>query len=381
MDEIYDVVVIGCGSMGSATIYELSKLNLKVLAIDQFSSPHEKGSHTGESRIIRQSYFEHPNYVPLLQRSYQLWDDLERNSNQALFTKCGLSYFGKEGNLLLQGVRSSAEKYKIELIQNQDASTKISSTINMASIEDVIFEPQAGYVEPEKCISAFKKLATNNGAKIIENCKVNNITSKSNVQQIECSNVTFFSKRVIVTAGAYVNSLLQIQNLDLKVTQQSMVWMKPKSTEMFESQNFPCWFVANEESDGAFYGFPIVPNSIYPNTVKIAYHYPATAIQPHEIKPEINKEDLKEMKQFIDQYFPEAFEEMVDSKNCLYTVSKDEHFIIDFLPDNPSILFATGFSGHGFKFVPVIGEILSQLSINGTTILDVDFLKLDRFTG
>ncbi len=362
--------------MGMAATYYCAKSGAKTLAIDQFEPPHESGSHTGESRIIRMAYFEHPDYVPLLKRAYSLWAEIENLSSQKLFFKSGLSYFGNPDGILLKGVKKSANEYNVPILQNEEVpSYARSDVIHVPEHFECIFEENAGYVVPEKTISTLRSMAKRQQAEFLFNEQVIDIDYQNEDVIVKTKTHAFSSKKVIITAGAWTSRLLPYFEKSLTVTQQSLFWLKAKDSERFKVENFPCWNITPEGQAGLFYGFPLIDN-----LVKIAYHHPSIPIDPDHKEIEAPNSDRVDVNSFIDQYMPQAFHKIVKSKTCLYTNSTDENFIIDFLPDsNNKVIIGCGFSGHGFKFVPVVGEILCNMALEGIGSKLSAFLSLSRF--
>jgi sarcosine oxidase len=381
--EKFDVIVIGVGSMGSATCYNLAKRGHRVLGLEQFNSPHEKGSHTGQSRIIRKAYFEHAAYVPLLNRSYDLWREFEHVSNKKLYHQTGIVYTGEPHNENIKGIISSAEQFNIPVEElSADTASKKFPQLRTPPTFKTIFEGDAGFITPDPAISQYILQAEKLGASIRQHEEVVSWDYESNQFLVKTTKSRYRAERLIVTAGSWTSKLLPQINFRLKVTEQFLFWIDVKDKERFALGNFPCWFIEDPEL-GTFYGFPILPNQISgPFGFKIAHHAPGESVNPdHPVK----KNPIKyydKVKRVIEKYLPEANGEINASKSCMYTYSPDSHFIIDHLPGfNDNLTIACGFSGHGFKFVSVIGEILSDLAMNGTTSHPIDFLRLSRFTG
>jgi glycine/D-amino acid oxidase-like deaminating enzyme len=160
-----------------------------------------------------------------------------------------------------------------------------------------------------------------------------------------------------------------------------LAWVNPKKADVFSLGNFPCWFIEDPER-GMFYGFPILPSDKFegPAGLKLAHHAPGQLWDADKVSTENLKTDEGNLRYVLEKYFSEAGLEILDVKHCLYTYSADENFIIDYLPDyDKQVVVACGFSGHGFKFVSVVGEILSDMAVRGKTELSIDFLSLERF--
>ena len=386
----YDVIVIGVGSMGSATCYYLAKRGYKVLGLEQFDISHENGSHAGQSRIIRKAYFEHPDYVPLLERAYENWKTLEDESGQQLYFKTGLLYAGKSTNEIIKGVKLAASLYNIELekLNSKDVGDRFSQ-FDFPGNFDVLFEPEAGFLPPEKAIRLYASEATKNGTTIHANEKVIGWSARTSLEKKEGSGITvktdkhtYQCNKLVITAGAWSGKMIPGFSNKIKVTRQFVAWIKTKNDDQFTLNKFPCWMIGDDDKHGCYYGFPLLDTKKFgePAGLKLAHHFPAQTTDPDNVNRQTTKEDIEDLNYCLDKYLPGIFESILSTKICLYGNSPDENFIIDKLPGyEENVSIACGFSGHGFKFASVIGEILADLAIKGKTDLPIDFLKATRF--
>jgi sarcosine oxidase len=379
----FDIIVIGVGSMGSSACYNLSKKGYKVLGLEQFDITHENGSHAGQSRIIRKAYFEHPDYVPLLSRVYEGWKTLEEETGEQVYFKTGLLYSGYRDNEIIKGVKQSASLYNI-YIENPDralAERKFPQ-FKIPETFDTVFEPDAGFVTPEKAIRLYAELAKRYGAVIQTNEKLIEWKKKADGVIVKTNKEIYRCNKLIITAGAWAGKLIPGLANKIKITRQFLAWMKPKHPEKFSLNNFPCWMIADEDMPGCYYGFPMLSTEKFgpPEGLKLAHHYPAMVTDPDNVNRTVTNEDIENLKYAMNKYFPGEFDGVLSTKICLYANSPDENFIIDRLPGyEENVFIACGFSGHGFKFVPVVGEILSDLAIDGKTKLPIEFLNANRF--
>lgn len=381
MDNNYDVIVLGVGSMGSSTCYHLAARGLKVLGLEQSTIVHEQGSHHGQSRIIRKAYFEHPDYVPLLKRAYELWNNLEADSGEKLYTETGLLYAGNPESALIKGIHDSASIHGIPVesltaAQNRD----VYPVFNFPDSFEVIKEPGAGFLNPEKCIRIYAQKAIEKGASIMANTKV--LSWKSFESHIEVITTAgkFYSDKLVITTGPWMSQILSGMVKHLKVTRQTVFWAEMKYPERFSSDRFPCWLAEHPDTGEYFYGFPILHLEKFgqPVGLKFAQHNPGEIVNPDTVNRVVSQEECDHISTNIKTFFPGSFKSILRTKVCLYTYSSDEHFIIDKHPDDPRVVFAGGFSGHGFKFSSVTGEILADLTINGSSGMPIDFLSLSR---
>lgn len=376
---MYDVIVIGLGSMGSAALYHFAKAGVRVLGIEQFGIVHDKGSHSGQSRIVRKAYFEHSDYVPLLSAAYQGWEDIQGECGEKLFYKTGLAYFGPSDHPVMNGVKDSSFKYKIPLSANDYS---IFNQFQFNEKVEYLFEPEAGFALTDQTIRSYIKLAQEHNAQVKSSEQVIGISQKPDHISIKTTVDDYKTEKLVITAGAYINQLIDFINLELNVSRQLIAWVKPKSRKLFDLNSFPSWMIADDEYEGVFYGFPILSKQKFGGNelLKVAHHALGDVIEPSELQhfdPDIEKAKIESI---LKKYIPDAIGEIVSITACMYSNSTDEDFVIDFVPNtNENVVVATGFSGHGFKFVPVIGEILKDLALNGKTDYLIEFLNIDRF--
>jgi sarcosine oxidase len=377
----YDHIVIGAGSMGSAASYYLARGGNKVLALEQFGAlPHENGSHAGQSRIIRKAYFEHPDYVPLLFHAYQNWNEIERISGQKLFFKCGLVYKGPANHSVIRGVLEAGKKYNIPL--SEIASSDVPGSYFRRNEDLILLEEDAGFVLPEKTISTYLSEAKKNGAEIRTSCEVLEWAVKGDEVELKTNTGTLYANRIVITAGAWSSRMLKQFSIPLTVTRQVLVWVEPGDQERFVPERFPCWVIAETGTAGVYYGFPFLESASFPGPsgLKFAWHHPADPTDPNQVDRDIHDREIQEVTRNVFAHIPALTGKVSASKTCLYTNTPDENFIVDVLPGtNSRVIVACGFSGHGFKFVPVMGEILADLATKGRTQLPIDFLSLKRF--
>jgi sarcosine oxidase len=380
----YQTIVIGVGSMGAAACYYLVRRGNRVLGIEQFDLPNDRGSHAGQSRIIRKAYFEHPDYVPLLQRSYDNWRAFENEVSNRYYFDTGVVYFGTNDNPTMVGVRKSAELYHVP-IHNYDIKEqrKRWPMFRLPDNFEAILEPDAGFVTPERTISGFAAEAEKLGATILRRTAVRSWKYERGRVRVITDKGEFTAEKLVISAGAWTANLLPQLQRRLRVTRQMLAWVMPRNTAQLSPEKFPCWFVEDPDL-GSFYGFPVVHDSISPGPVglKLAHHYDGEPSRPDEVDGPVPEAEIEKLRNFLRTYMPDVGEDIIATRKCLYTNSPDEDFIIDLLPGHDGrVTIACGFSGHGFKFVPAVGEILADLATNGKTDLPIDFLSLKRFDG
>jgi len=377
----YDCIVIGVGSMGSAACYYLSKQNLRVLGLEQFTSPHKKGAHGGYTRIIRKAYFEHPDYVPLLKRAYENWQELEKHSGEQLYVPTGLLYAGPSGNDLLKRIREAARLYAIPLEEwNNEKLQKQFPQFTLPNNAEIMFEPEAGLLYPDKAIEAMIRLSIEGGADIRQECAVLNWKANANGVTVQTATDSFTADKLIITAGPWAGAMIPGAQQHLTITQQTLAWYAPPKNILSNAGDFPCWLIAVDGVPGAYYGFP-ANSEQGPAGWKVAHHYPGNPIHPDTKNRAISADELQTLENFAIQYLGITPGALISTQTCLYSNTPDEHFVIDHLPNTyQRVSVAWGFSGHGFKFTPVVGEILADLCIHGKTTLPAQFLEWARLS-
>ena len=376
----FDVVVAGTGSMGSAACAFLAHRGYAVLGLEQSGTvPHANGSHSGQSRIIRKAYFEDPDYVPLLERAYQNWQALEKASGHTLYHETGLLYVAPPGHPLLAGVKKAAAAFSIPL---QPAQQHPARTVFNLPGAEFLLEPGAGFLLPESCIRAFLQQALAHHATIHTGEKMLSWEKQPGYIRVQTNKDVYHCRKLIITAGAWSEPAIRRLPVTLTVTRQLLLWAEPDDPSFFLPEQFPCWLLADETLEGAWYGFPYLSGPAYPGPpgLKFALHHAGEATAPDQVQREISAAELQTVTQAAQRFFRPAGCRISASSTCLYTNSSDENFIIDFLPGtDKDVVIACGFSGHGFKFASVIGEVLAELATRGSTELPIGFLSLNRF--
>ncbi len=373
----YDVIVIGVGSMGAATCSHLAKRNVSVLGLEQFDIPHNRGAHHGLSRMIRQSYYEHSSYVPLLKRAYELWHELEDETECQLLTLNGGLYIGPADGEIVKGSLQSALDHNLPH-QHLDRAA-IADRFPQFSLPDdfeALYEENAGFVVPELAVGSHVELALRHGAELHGHEAVIDWSTNTSGVTVTTDQSTYQAGHLVITAGAWSARLLESLGIPLTVTRQVLGWTTPKQQNLFTPERFPCWFIESEPGFG-HYGFPILPGQ---PGFKSALHKPATIVDPDKVERAPLPEDESTIRTALASYIPDANGPLLALRTCLYTNSPDSHFIIDHAPDHHDRLtLATGFSGHGFKFAPVVGEILADLATKGNSLHSIDLFSLKRF--
>jgi sarcosine oxidase len=373
MARLYDVVVVGVGGMGSAALYHLARRGKRVLGIERFEIANELGSSHGHTRIIRQAYFEHPSYVPLVRRAYDLWRELEAAAGEQLLWITGAV---EGGPRIFEGaVRSSIEHgLPFDELDGAEISRRFPG-FHLPSDLRVVYQRDGGFLLSERCILAHVAQARKHGAEVRTGEPVLDWSAGENGVRVRTERGTVEAGRLVLTAGAYSQEVAQLPPGLVVAQRQVLGWLEPSRPELFTPERFPVFNLALAE--GHVYGFPMhgVPG------MKIGYYdHEGAKGDPDSISREVGADDEAPLRRFAERYFPEAAGAALDLKACLFELSPDEHFLLDRHPESDLAVVGAGFSGHGFKFCPVVGEILADLALEGETLHDIGFLRLDRFS-
>lgn len=372
--KVYDAIVLGVGGVGSAATYHLAQRGMCVLGVDRFQPPHDRGSSHGQSRVIRQAYFEHPDYVPLLRESYRLWRDLESNTGRSLLNQIGIVTVGPTSGVMVPGVLRAAEEHglSVEQLSAIDVERRWPGLRVRDDLAGV-YDPAGGYLLVEECVQTHLDAARSAGAEFLMNTEVFAWSADGRNIRIRTSNGEMICERLVISAGAWARTLLDDLKSDLEVRRKSLFWFETDVPEYDVAAGFPIFFF--ELPAGLFYGFPKVDA----RGVKLAEHSGGhTVADPLAVDRTVDAVEQRRLVEFTAAHLPGVSPRVSDHSVCLYTMSPDEHFIVDRHPRHANLVVAAGLSGHGFKFTPVLGRALAELAIDGRTDLPIGFLSLQR---
>lgn len=371
----YTCVVLGLGGMGSAALYTLAKRGVSVCGIEQFGAAHDRGSSHGETRIIRKAYFEHPDYIPLLNRSYDLWEELQSAARQPLFVRCPMIVAGKPDAEVIKGLELCYRRYDLPYERwNAAEARQRYPQFRLPDDFVVYFDPIAGFLHVEACVASHIHLAKELGATVFLNEKVIFWRDDKNGVLVKTHRREVAAEKLIITAGAWTGSALASLKLPLEVWRRVVFWYTSSNLSEFEMGRFPIFYIESER--GGFYGFPVINES----GLKVAEHTtPQVIPEPDKLNRDLEAHDERSALEFLQQFLPQLQPRRTKFSVCMYTMTPDGNFITDRHPHFPNVTLAAGFSGHGFKFATVGGEILSDLAMEGTTQHPIDFLRLYRF--
>ena len=383
MAQTYDVIVIGLGGMGSATAYQLAARGKRVLGLERHTPAHDRGSSHGQSRIIRQAYFEDPAYVPLLLRAYELWQQLERETAQDLLVITGGLMIGAPASGVVRGAIRSAEEWHLaHEVLDAAAIRRRFPLFTPQPNEIALYEALAGFVRPEASVAAHLARAGALGADLHFGEPVIGWEARPDGEGVRVTTAkgTYEAARLVVSPGPWAPDLLARLNLPLEVERQVMYWFDPVGGDApFQPERCPI-YIWETAPDVTVYGFPA---SDGPGSgAKVAFfrvpgeHQVTT---PETIDRAVNDAEIAQMRDAVAERIPALNGTFRQAKTCMYTNTPDEHFVITTLPDAPQVAVAAGFSGHGYKFASVVGEILADLATEGATRHPIELFNPRRF--
>ena len=373
--ESFDVIVGGVGGMGSAALMHIADRGRRVLGLDQFSVPNVLGSSHGETRIIRLAYFEDPSYVPLLRRAFELWRELESRSGERLLRVTGGIDAGAEHSRVFSGSLQSCVEHGLphEVLDSAEVTRRFPA-YRLPQAHRAVYQRDAGYLVPEACVDAHARLAVASGASLHANEGILHWESGGAGIIVHTARAEYTAERFVICAGPWAARLVPSLSGMAVPERQVIGWFRPAHPELFAPERFPIF--VNEVAGGTFYGFPI---HTIPGFKLGRFHHLQEQVDPDTIDRAIRAADEGLLRDHVRSCFPDADGEMIEAATCMFTNTPDEHFVIDLHPEMPDVVVAAGFSGHGFKFCSVVGEVLADLALEGTTGHDTKLFRIDRF--
>jgi sarcosine oxidase len=371
----FDVVVCGLGATGSATVLHLANRGLRVLGLERFAPGHDRGSSHGGTRIIRLGYFEHPSYVPLLRRAYELWRELAGAWGKPLLHVRGIVEIGHPDGRLVSGTLASSRLHALpHEVLTASQLARSYPAFKLPPNYVAVHQPDGGFLEVEPSIEASISLAKAAGAEIRGSTRVLAIEPRAGMVRVATDAGPIDAGTAIVTVGAWMSSLLPELSPQLRVTRQVTGWFAASNPKLFPAGTFPVFMI--ESRHGIHYGVPPHADA----ALKVAkHHHRDQAVDPDGYDRTVSRDDETVIRAAIREYIPAADGPLIAAKTCLYTMTRDGDFLIDRLPGHGNIIIASACSGHGFKFAPVVGEILADLATAGGTRHDISRFLLSRF--
>jgi monomeric sarcosine oxidase len=355
----YDAIVVGGGTMGSAAAWDLAKRGLRTLVFEQFAPIHALGSYAGKTRIIREVYAESPDYVPLVHRSETLWAELEREVERQLFFRTGGIDLSAPGYVQAYDARRAAIEHGLEHEWLDGSEVRHRWPAWHLGDEWVgCYSPRTGFLLAEESVASLTLAATRRGAEVRANEPVRWWQASDSGVEVRTDLATYGAERLVIAAGAWARQVLSQLALPLLVLRKVVWWFDVDDPAPFEPGRFPIFLT--EGDTGAIYGFPVRGNE----GIKIGNHSGGLPTSPNDVDRTAHPEEIAEVRPFVRQFLPGVSGRVVDRAVCLYTLSPDRDFIVDRHPEHANVVLAAGFSGHGFKFAPVIGELLGTLALD-----------------
>ncbi|HKA55388.1 MAG TPA: N-methyl-L-tryptophan oxidase [Candidatus Binatia bacterium] len=368
----YDCIVIGTGGVGSAALYHLAGRGARTLGLDRFPPGHDRGSSHGDTRIIRLAYFEHPNYVPLLRRAYQLWAELAERRGQQLYHETGLLQLSHPAGEVVPGVLRSAHEHDlaVEELTAGEVAYRFPG-LRVPAPMTAVFERCAGYLKVEACVLAYVQEASKLGAEVRSGEAVLGWRADGSGVVVTTDQARYAAARLVITPGAWAADLLGDLGVRFTVRRKSLFWYEAPPVYGVEG----CPIFLYETPTGIFYGYPQIDHF----GLKVAEHSGGQVVtDPLTVDREIDPQDRRRVEDFLARHLPDVSRTLRRHVVCLYTMSPDGHFIVDRHPRHPQVAFVAGLSGHGFKFACVLGEVLAELALDGRTHAPSEFLACDR---
>ena len=387
MQQHYEVAVLGLGAMGAATLYQLAKAGVKAVGIDRYAPPHAQGSSHGDTRITRLSNGEGPQYLPLVRRSHQLWRELEALSGESLFEQCGVlvmtsspRYDPKDADDFTHRTIALAQAYGIDH-QVLDATAIRQRFAQFAPVLDSTigyFEPEGGYLRPERCIAVQLQQATHHGATLRVNETVTALDTVGAGVQVSTDQGVILADKVIVSAGMWSAGLLgaPFDSL-LRVCRQVLYWFEVEDPAVFAAHSPSFILTHGPGFTDVSYGFPPLPGE---GSMKMATEQYHQACDPDALDRTVDAEQVEVMyRAQVQDKIAGLRPAVTKSSVCTYTVTPDYHFIVDEHPRLRNVTVVSACSGHGFKHSAALGEALAQRCVSGASDIDLSAFSLQRF--
>lgn len=370
----YDTIIIGAGGMGSAIACHLARRGQRVLAIDRFTPAHDKGSSHGRSRVIRKAYFEDPRYVPMLHRAYDLWRELEQETREKLLYFCGVLNMGPADHACIRGVRQSVTQHALQHEVLDAGEIERRWPVFRPHENDVgIFEADGGFHPPERAVRLHVQLAESRGAVFRWSSTVRTWTSNPVEVRVATDDAEYTARNLVISAGAWLETIAGNLGIPLAIERQVQLWWQTADPALFRHDRMPAFI--HFTGDRAYYGIPALGDE----GVKISRHHGGEKTNADEIDRSLRPPDEADVRDYLRRHVPAANGPLRSHAVCMYTNTPDDHFILDRHPQHENVIVAGGFSGHGFKFAPLVGEFVSEMITTGTSAAQAELFSIDRF--
>jgi sarcosine oxidase len=373
---MFDVAVIGLGGIGSAIAAQCAARGASVIGLERFGPAHDRGSSHGKSRMIRQAYFEDAAYVKLVLRSYELWRKLEEKTGEQLLRITGVLSVGQEGSAIISGTKRSAAEHGLRLERlSRGQLQKRYPTVRLLTDEVALFEPDGGVLDPERAVDAHLKMAKATSADLRFQAPVRKWEASEEGTTLHLEDDTRISARMLILSlGPWFKETLDGLGVPLRIQRNVQAWFSP-GVSSYKVDRFSAFLLDRAGLPAPLYGFPD-----FGDGVKAAFHGFGQLTTADEVDREVSmSSDVAPIAAAMENWMPGATATFREAKPCMYSLTPDGNFVIDRHPQHPNVILCGGFSGHGFKFAPVIGEIAADLALDGASRHSIDFLSLERF--
>ncbi|MGB0716313.1 MAG: N-methyl-L-tryptophan oxidase [Phycisphaerae bacterium] len=375
MAEVFDSIVVGIGGIGSGIVHSLCRRGRRVLGLEAHGPAHALGSSHGQTRMIRRAYFEHPDYIPLLDASYDQWRQFEKDCDKTLFLRHGLYLAGPPEGTIVKGVLEAKRVHDLSIDQYDPKEARRRwPQFKPDADMTVLFEEDAGYLLIEECILAFVERSRALGATLLFETPMTNWEAlSSGGYRVTCGDREFESESVVFSVGPWASRWLDTDTFDLTVRRKPVFWFHTGQPQLQAA--YPCPAFGFETSTGFMYGIPTPGHDL----MKAGNHDGGETVDdPSSVDRNIRPSERDEATSFLRSYTTASDAALRDQSVCMYTMTPDEHFILDQHPDHNGVYVACGFSGHGYKFASLLGEVIADWTSEGQTSHPVGFLALNR---
>jgi len=363
--------------MGSAALYELAGRGYRVLGLEQYSIPNSLGSSHGETRILRVAYFEDSRYVPLALAASDLWRKLERDCHESIFFRTGSIDSGLPTGELFRGSLRSCKDHQLDhrVLTSKELAREFPGYRLPEGFLSV-YQPDGGVLLSEQCIKVYVNGSIRRGADIRTNERVLSWERAGTRLVVKSSVSEYETERLVICAGPWIPKLISGFVHAVRPERQVMGWFRPLREDIFCPDRFPPCNL--EFEDEHLYAIPTFGKSGFKCGVS---HHLRESIDPDSTSRSCTAKDERVIRRSCERVFPEGLGETVELRTCIYSNTKDRHFLLGFISNDPSVIVAAVCSGHGFKFASLVGEIIAELVGHGSSRHDISMFATDRFDG
>jgi sarcosine oxidase len=371
--ESYDAIIVGVGGVGSATTYHLADRGLDVLGLERYDVPHAKGSSHGGTRIIRRVQHEDPAYVPLVERAYDLWRDLESETGRDLLYPTGSIHAGPPSSGVVEDALMACTDQEVphELLSAEQVGTRFPG-YELPDDYRAVYQPDGGFLAVERCTVAHVEAAHAAGATVRARERVLDVAETTDGVRVRTDKARYEADELVVTAGAWTREFLPELAPETVPVRAVMAWFHPERPEWFAPDQFPVFVIRDEHEGG--YGFPRFETPGF----KIGLGAPLPAVDPDEMDPGPTRAEEELHRRFVERYFPAGAGPTMRLSTCLWTMTEDEQFLLGRPSGYDSVTVGAGFSGHGFKFASALGEVLADIAVAGETDHEIEIFDVNR---